>query len=69
MALAPLIIIGATGIAAALAVGIPPPAPNLWPIAIGFISAGACGLMSTIVWGHVQLRRLRAEENSREVTS
>lgn len=60
MTAAVLISIGVAGTVAALFMGIPPPTPTLWPIAVGFIVVGLSGLASTLLWFYIQLRRLAA---------
>jgi hypothetical protein len=53
-----LTLIGIVGGLAALWLGLPPPTPDLWPIAIGLIVAGVCALTSTLAWSYVQLKKL-----------
>lgn len=56
-----LAIIGIVGGLAAVWLGLPPPTPDLWPIAIGLIVAGLCGLASTIVWCVTTLKKLKLQ--------
>ncbi|NDV61094.1 hypothetical protein G0Q06_01380 [Puniceicoccales bacterium CK1056] len=62
-----LIAIGVIGTTAALTLGTPPPSPDLWPLTVGLLGAGLCGLMSTLAWCFVQLKKLKTE--SKEITS
>jgi hypothetical protein len=56
-----LALIGIVGGLAALWLGLPPPTPDLWPIAIGLIVAGLCGLASTCVWCFTTLKKLKIQ--------
>jgi hypothetical protein len=53
--------IGILGGLAALWFGLPPPTPDLWPIAIGLIVAGLCALGSTTVWCVTTLKKLKLQ--------
>ncbi len=51
---------------AAVSVSVPPPAPNLWPLAIGLIVLGVSGLITSLIWSRAWIRSLVIKK--REVT-
>ena len=57
-----LTLLGILGGVAALWIGLPPSHPDLWPLAIGLIVAGLCGLASTLVWCFTLIRKTKIEK-------